>query len=155
YSLPNNAQWMVLFTALQAVGAAAVPLDASLTSEQQDAIAAAAGLRYVWRDGQLIETHGAVTPNGKIRVGKLTSGTTGSPRIIRCTADHLIADGRNIIRSMGFRPDDRNLALIPLGHSYGLGNLVVPLLLQGTSLVCARAFVPRQIPQWIRKYRAT
>ena len=155
YSLPNNSQWMILFTALQAVGAAAVPLDSSLTAKQQDALAASAGLRYVWRDGELMETHGTVTSIGKMRVGKLTSGTTGNPRIIRCTADHLIADGRNIIRTMGLRPNDRNLALIPLGHSYGLGNLVIPLLLQGTSLVCARAFVPRQIPHWIQKHRVT
>ena len=68
---------------------------------------------------------------------KLTSGTTGELKPILCSASNLVADGKQIIRTMGIRPADRNLAVIPLGHSYGLGNLVMPLLLQGTSVACA------------------
>jgi acyl-coenzyme A synthetase/AMP-(fatty) acid ligase len=56
---------------------------------------------------------------------------------------------------MGIRPSDRNHALIPLGHSYGLGNLVMPLILQGTPIVCAQTIVPRQILQIIRDHRVT
>ena len=56
---------------------------------------------------------------------------------------------------MGIRRDDRNLAIIPLGHSYGLGNLVMPLLLQGTTVVCAQAFVPRQILRLIHEHQVT
>lgn len=56
---------------------------------------------------------------------------------------------------MGIRRDDRNLAIIPLGHSYGLGNLVMPLLLQGTTVVCAKKFVPRQILRLIDEYQVT
>ena len=56
---------------------------------------------------------------------------------------------------MGLRPADRNLAIIPLGHSYGLGNLVMPLLLQGIAVVCAQAFVPRQILRLIEEHEVT
>jgi acyl-CoA synthetase (AMP-forming)/AMP-acid ligase II len=155
FSLPNSAEWVALFAALQSLGAAAVPLDASLTPAQQDSVAAGLHLRYVWRDGALRETAGKSRAAGMMRVGKLTSGSTGAARIVRCSAAHLVADGRNIIRTMRIEPADRNLALIPLGHSYGLGNLVAPLLLQGTAMVCAKGFVPRQVPGWIQKHRAT
>ena len=155
FSLPNSAEWMALFAALQCLAAAAIPLDPSLTPEQQDALAASLRIRFVWRDGRLLEVKAKSHPAGLMRVGKLTSGSTGASRIVRCTAEHLAADGRNIIRTMRIRPSDRNLALIPLGHSYGLGNLVAPLLLQGTSMICARAFLPGQVAAWMAKHRAT
>ena len=56
---------------------------------------------------------------------------------------------------MGIRAGDLNLAVIPLGHSYGLGNLVLPLILQGTAMVCAGEYVPRQLIEWIERYRVT
>ncbi len=155
FSLPNSAEWMALFSALQSVGAAAVPLDSSLTPAQQDSIAASLRLRYVWRNTILHASGATSRAAGLMRVGKLTSGSTGTPRLVRCSANHLVADGWNIIRTMRIRPADRNLALVPLGHSYGLGNLVAPLLLQGTSMVCAKAFVPGQVPGWIGKHRVT
>ena len=43
---------------------------------------------------------------------------------------------------MGIRPDDTQLAAIPLSHAYGLGNLLMPLLLQGTAIVLREGFVP-------------
>jgi acyl-coenzyme A synthetase/AMP-(fatty) acid ligase len=53
------------------------------------------------------------------------------------------------------RAGDINLAAIPLGHSYGLGNLVLPLILQGTAVVCASEYMPRQLLEWIGRYRIT
>ena len=77
------------------------------------------------------------------------------PKAVECRAEHLLADGRNVIKAMGIRAGDINLAVIPLGHSYGLGNLVMPLILQGTAMVCAGDYVPRQLIEWIGRYRVT
>jgi long-chain acyl-CoA synthetase len=46
----------------------------------------------------------------------------------------LVADGRHIIEAMGIRRDDVALAAIPLSHAYGMGALLLPLLLQGTTI---------------------
>jgi long-chain acyl-CoA synthetase len=70
---------------------------------------------------------------------KLTSGSTGSPRALAFTHAQMLADGRQVCASMDIRPDDLNLGLIPFGHSYGLGNLVVPLLSQGTAILVPSA----------------
>ena len=70
---------------------------------------------------------------------KLTSGSTGNPRALLFTHAQMLADGRNICASMDIRPDDLNLGLVPFGHSYGLGNLVVPLLAQGTAILAPSA----------------
>ena len=73
---------------------------------------------------------------------KLTSGSTGRPRGIAVGAEHLIADGRQILRGMGIGADDVNLGVIPPAHSYGLGNLVMPLVLQGSPLLILRDPIP-------------
>ena len=136
---PNSASWLVRFLAIQKLGAAAVPLDVSLPPKMQ-------------RDTIRGLSRRSKSP---ICCVKLTSGTTGELKRIFCSPANLQADGEHIIRTMGLRPADRNLAIIPLGHSYGLGNLVMPLLLQGTTVICAQAFVPRQILRLIEEYEVT
>ena len=76
---------------------------------------------------------------------KLTSGSTGLPRATFTTEAQLIADGRQIAATMGIGPADRQLAAICLSHSYGLGVMVMPLLLQGTAIVLRESFVPHKL----------
>jgi long-chain acyl-CoA synthetase len=77
---------------------------------------------------------------------KLTSGSTGLPRATLTTERHLQLDSEHIIDAMGIRPADTQLGLIPLSHAYGLGSLVVPLYLQGTTVVLRESFVPSHVP---------
>ena len=46
---------------------------------------------------------------------------------------------------MGIRAHDVNYGVIPLSHSYGLGNLVAPLLMQGTPIALRELFLPAQL----------
>jgi acyl-coenzyme A synthetase/AMP-(fatty) acid ligase len=48
-----------------------------------------------------------------------------------------------------------NLGLIPFGHSYGLGNLVLPLLDQGTAVVCGVPPLPHAIAAAAERWRPT
>jgi len=56
---------------------------------------------------------------------------------------------------MGIGRRDLNYALIPLGHSYGLGNLTVPLLAQGVPLVCGTAPLPHAIAADFARWKPT
>jgi long-chain acyl-CoA synthetase len=76
---------------------------------------------------------------------KITSGTTGAPRAVRFRESQLLADCRNICKTMGIGPDDINLGVIPFSHSYGFSNLIAPLLYQGTGLVCSTDRMPRAV----------
>jgi acyl-CoA synthetase (AMP-forming)/AMP-acid ligase II len=136
---PNSAFWLAAFLGIQKLRAAVLPLDPALPDDAREKTIGCAFARS--------------TRN--ICCFKLTSGTTGELNMVLCSASNLIADGEHIISTMGIRPGDRNLAVIPLGHSYGLGNLVMPLVLQGTSVVCAQTFIPRQILGLIEKYEVT
>jgi long-chain acyl-CoA synthetase len=85
---------------------------------------------------------------------KLTSGSTGLPKAVRATDMTLISDTRHIVSAMGIGPDDIQLAAIPLSHAYGFGNLLIPVLLQGTAVVLRESFVPQQVVSDARRYGA-
>jgi acyl-coenzyme A synthetase/AMP-(fatty) acid ligase len=86
---------------------------------------------------------------------KLTSGSSGAPKALSVTHAQLTADGRQICESMGIGPADANLAAIPLGYSYGLGNVVAPLLIQGSRAVCIAGALPHGVAAAVRESGAT
>jgi acyl-CoA synthetase (AMP-forming)/AMP-acid ligase II len=57
---------------------------------------------------------------------------------------HLVNDGRHVIEAMGIEPADINFTCIPLSHSYAIGNVVMPLLWQGTGVALQPSFNPAQ-----------
>jgi long-chain acyl-CoA synthetase len=156
WALPNGVEWWTVFLGLIAEGAVVVPMDANEPAERQLAVARAIGAAWWWREGRMERTGGkqARRRKGEVLV-KLTSGSTGEPKAPAFTAAQMIADGRQICATMGIKPKDVNLAVIPCGHSYGLGNLVMPLLLQGTSLVIAESPLPQAVAAGCARGRAT
>ncbi len=76
---------------------------------------------------------------------KLTSGSTGEPRATCTEERHLVADVVQIAAAMDIGPVTRQLGVIPLSHSYGFSNLLLPLLWQGTPLLLRPQFVPTQV----------
>ena len=146
FAAPNGLAWLEIFLGLLKAGAVAVPLDAGEPPPAQRQLAAALRAGFCWDGTRLV-------PLGRSRryrdpavcLIKVTSGSTGQPRPLVFTADQMIADGRQVTATMGIGPRDLNYALIPLGHSYGLGNLTIPLLAQGVPLVCGSAALPHAI----------
>jgi len=87
----------------------------------------------------------APTASGPVAMLKLTSGSTGVPKSTITTEAQIAADGCALTEIMGIGPHDWQIGAIPVSHSYALGNIVAPLLLQGTPVVLRDAFVPAQI----------
>ncbi|HEX4139799.1 MAG TPA: AMP-binding protein, partial [Candidatus Methylacidiphilales bacterium] len=155
FRLPNGAPWFVVFLALQRAGLAAIPLDSGTPEAGCREMAQRFGARALFLDGKLHALSLARRGDKGICCIKVTSGSGALPKAVACHASHLLADGRQVISTMKIRPLDINIGVIPLGHSYGLGNLVMPLILQGTAVACVSEYVPRQIIQWIAHYRVT
>jgi acyl-coenzyme A synthetase/AMP-(fatty) acid ligase len=155
FGMANSVRWLITFLAIQRNGGAVMPLDSSLGIEAQRTTAKKLEADVLWQNGMMLPLNIHDRKAKKFCVVKVTSGTTGELNPVHCAAEHLLEDGKNIIATMGIRRTDRNLAIIPLGHSYGLGNLVMPLILQGTAIVCAGEFTPRQVLSWIEQHRVT
>jgi acyl-CoA synthetase (AMP-forming)/AMP-acid ligase II len=86
---------------------------------------------------------------------KLTSGSTNLPKAAIAAERHLVNDGRHIIEAMGIEPADINFTCIPLSHSYAIGNVVMPLLWQGTRVALRQSFNPAQFARDVADSGAT
>jgi acyl-CoA synthetase (AMP-forming)/AMP-acid ligase II len=86
---------------------------------------------------------------------KLTSGSTDVPKAAVASFQNLIADGRHMVEAMAIAPSDINFSCVPLSHAYALGNVVMPLLLQGTAAVLRQSFNPAQVMTDVRATGST
>ncbi len=118
-----------------------------------------------WRDGRVLCPLDASQPNAMPPPGylaersishiKLTSGSTGAPRLILLTAEQLAADAQHIMATMGLRTVWPNVAAISLAHSYGFSNIVLPLLLHGVPVVLVDQPFPAAVEQALRSTATT
>jgi len=135
-----------------------VPLSPGI--EEKEAMGLLEDLRaqVIW-DGKTLRKQGdakiRVFRNKNIVLGKLTSGSTGKPKLLLFSDSEMVADGANIIRAMKILGKDVNLGSIPWGHSYGLGNIVYPLLIQGTGVTWTNTPFPSEITDTCAKTKAT
>jgi len=105
-----------------------------------------------WRTGQAVcpleagqrPPPFAHLPDGCVHL-KVTSATTGAPRVIAFSAGQLLADAENIVSTMGLRREWTNLGVVSLAHSYGFSNLVTPLLLHGIALSLCDSPLPEAV----------
>jgi long-chain acyl-CoA synthetase len=156
FAAPNGIGWLEIFLGLLRAGAVAVPLDAAEPAAAQRRVAEALRAGFWWDGHQLVSFDGARRfRDPAICLIKLTSGTTGQPRPLAFTAAQMMADARQVTTTMGIGPRDVNYALIPLGHSYGLGNLTIPLIAQGIPLVCGTVPLPHAIAGDFRRWHPT
>ena len=157
FAEPNGPGWWRVFLGLLKSDAVIVPLDPGEPVAAQRATATAIRAAWLWSGEKLhaIAARGGSRAHDGRRIVKLTSGSTGAPRALAFTDAQMLADGRQVGAGMGIRGDDVNFALIPLGHSYGLGNLVVPLLAQGTAMVCGDSALPHAISESMARWKPT
>lgn len=139
----NHPDWPAHLLAALGRGLVALPMDESTTAAQRDAILAMCrdhARRWVGQPPVLL---------------KLTSGTTAAPRAIRFTSAQLLADCEQICATMGIDGRDLNFGVIPVSHSYGLSNLITPLLARGVPVVLSRDRLPRAVLDDMARSSAT
>lgn len=139
--LGNDPDWPSLLLACFRLGLVALPLDESIGEAQREAaVRTMAANEWCERPPALI---------------KLTSGTTAAPRGILFQSAQLVADCVQICETMGITDADVNFGVIPVSHSYGLSNLITPLLVRGVSLVLSRDRMPRAVLDDLARTGAT
>ena len=130
------------------LGADAIVVRGDTVAKDVTAMPIGAGLSLVPRQrrADAVWTHEGRTSV----VLKMTSGSSERPRAVVATEAQLLADGGQVIEAMAIAPQDVNLAAIPLAHSYGIGNLVMPLIMQGSAIALRDRFVPREMAADVR-----
>lgn len=168
----NDSVFFPLFAACMSAGAALVALGEATDEEAASVVASCEAAAIVTERPLPGASANSVSIGGGVQIVslrsprraevyadsavlKLTSGSTDLPKAALAGIQHLVSDGRHVIEAMGIGPHDINLACIPLSHSYALGNIVMPLLLQGTAVALRQSFNPLQFPDDVRAAGAT
>jgi len=84
-----------------------------------------------------------------------TSGSTGSPKLVRLSHDNLIANARAIAAYLELRPSDRAATTLPLHYCYGLSVLHSHLSVGASLLLTDRSVLEPEFWQEFRDHGAT
>lgn len=161
---PNGSGFLAALLACRRAGHPAALFDATATAREIGATARRLGLGGLLRtvaapeaERQFRVTRLRAAGGGdaswrdrvlrKAAVIKMTSGSSGRPRGVACTAAALLADDAAIRAAMGIGIADRLIAAVPFAHSYGLSSLVIPALTDGLPLLLPDAGTP--LAPWI------
>lgn len=135
----NTIDVLVLYLAALSAGHAvllvpgdnAASTDALITSYDPDVVIRPAGTRTrveQRREGSKHDLH----PDLALLLS--TSGSTGSPKLVRLSYTNLQANAESIVECLGLRPGDRAATTLPLYYCYGL-SVVHSHLLCGAGLI--------------------
>lgn len=84
-----------------------------------------------------------------------TSGSTGSPKLVRLSRANVLSNARAIADSLALQPDDRAVTSLPMFYSFGM-SLVTSHVEAGSSVVVtSRSVIDRNFWQMIDDHRVT
>jgi acyl-CoA synthetase (AMP-forming)/AMP-acid ligase II len=104
-----------------------------------------------WRTGEEM----AVAPHPDLAVLLSTSGSTGSPKLVRLTRRNLEANADAIRASLGIGPDERAMASLPIHYSYGLSVLNTHLRAGASVVLTEESVVSPRVWRLFREERCT
>ena len=84
-----------------------------------------------------------------------TSGSTGSPKLVRLSADAVDANARAIATAVGIQPDDVAMTTLPLHYCYGLSVLHSHLAAGARVVLTGDSLVDQGLWERARRHRVT
>ena len=101
------------------------------------------------REGVRIHETGEANPpalNERLALLLSTSGSTGSPKLVRISLGNLESNARSIIKSLAITKENRAITALPMNYSYGL-SVISTRLIAGASLAVTSSGL-MQKPFW-------
>jgi acyl-CoA synthetase (AMP-forming)/AMP-acid ligase II len=85
----------------------------------------------------------------------LTSGSTGTPRLVMISHGNLIANTEAIIRSQGLGTDERAMLIMPIAYCFGASVMHTHLYQGGGVVFDSRFIFPDKVLHAVNRYRCT
>lgn len=98
-------------------------------------------------DNYLLKATGSTltTPlPGELAVLLTTSGSTGSPKLVRLSRQNLLSNARSIVEYLHITADERPVTGLPMYYSFGLSVINSHLLMGATLLMTSDSYVQRE-----------
>ena len=84
-----------------------------------------------------------------------TSGSTGSPKLVRLTLRNIIANAESIAEYLHIDANERPITMLPMYYSYGLSIINSHLLMGATILLTDKSYAQREFWNFLRENEAT
>ena len=84
-----------------------------------------------------------------------TSGSTGSPKLVRQTVQNIKSNTESIIEYLKIRPDDRAITTLPMNYTYGLSILNTHLCVGARVILTDAALTKKEFWTLIKEQGAT
>ena len=132
-----------------------VMLDGSKPKEVIDALIEAYQPEYIW-DGELRETGLKGEPVSEdLAMCLTTSGSTGSPKFVRLSAQNILANAESIAEYLSIDENERPVTTLPMHYSYGLSVINSHLLKGATILLTDATYAQREFWNFMKEGKAT
>ncbi len=86
---------------------------------------------------------------------QFSSGSTGNSKRIARTHYNLVRETENLTTTVGLNNKDKVLSVVPLFHTYGLGNCLLAPIYVGGKIVISGEFRPRVVLSLLKKEAIT
>ncbi|HEY0931757.1 MAG TPA: AMP-binding protein [Gemmatimonas sp.] len=170
----NDIASIVALLSLRAAGFAVVLVDASLDAMVRDSLhdtyrpmftvssdatvladaVPVAGAEALVRT-PLADQHALPTIHPELALGLATSGSTGSPKLVRLTEQAVLANARSIAKALDIGPTDRAITCLPLHYAYGLSLLTSHLTAGASLVVTDRSFMDGAFWKAVKQHDVT
>jgi len=138
----NTIESIVEYLACLEAGAPVVMLDATKDAETIE------NLRQIYQPG-ITKCH----PD--LAVCLTTSGSTGSPKLVRLTLRNIIANAESIAEYLRIDANEQPITMLPMYYSYGLSIINSHLLKGATILLTDKSYAQREFWNFLRENEAT
>lgn len=95
------------------------------------------------------------TPNPDLAVLLSTSGSTGSPKLVRLSRTNIVSNAQAIARSLALKPQDRGVTSLPLFYSFGMSLITSHIAAGSSVVVSSRSVIDRDFWSEIHERHVT
>lgn len=153
----NNLESLVAYVACLNHGIVPVMLDARIDGEALGRLVAAYGPDFVWRAGDgvpgKVRAKGGLHPDLALLL--TTSGSTGSPKLVRQSYGNIQANTASIVEYLGIGPGERAITTLPMNYTYGLSIVNTHLIAGATLLLTEKSLMQREFWNFFGEHAAT
>ncbi len=97
----------------------------------------------------------AYTLHDKLALLLTTSGSTGSPKLVRLTEENILSNAESIIQYLGITPKERAVTSLPMYYSFGMSVINSHLHIGATLLLTNAAIIQKDFWNFVKDYSAT
>lgn len=138
----NDIASIVEYLACLEAGAPVVLLDATKDPETIE------NLRKIYKPGE-------TKCHPDLALCLTTSGSTGSPKLVRLTKRNILANAESIAEYLQIDENERPITMLPMYYSYGLSIINSHLLKGATILLTNKTYAQREFWNFLKENEAT